>query len=202
MLKYRWLSLLPGIERLISTWPAVKIYFLKLGQEECPRFIWEFIKDQEHQLNGDDELSFSDCFIYFMHSYMIIFQQFIKKLEDNKIQSRKVYSIRFKLRLNLNDRLADNFYGYKVNQSLPKLPQWEQIKFRAEAKRVLERIISYLGKWFNYEDSIFESLQLFDLCRPNLTFDALNKVASIINVSVDGDELYNEFCILREWKLR
>ena len=137
-----------------------------------------------------------------MHSYVIIFQQSIKKLEDNKIQSPEVYSIICKLRSNLNDRLAANFYGYKFNQSLPKLPHWEQIKFRADAKRMLERSISYLEKWFNYEDSIFESFQIFDLSRPNLTFDALNKVASIIHVSVDGDEVYNEFCILREWKLR
>ena len=50
-----------------------------------------------------------------MHSFMNIFQQSIKKLEDIKIQSPEVYSIMFKLSSNLNDRSADNFYGYKVN---------------------------------------------------------------------------------------
>ena len=46
---------------------------------------------------------------------MNIFKQSIKKLGANEIKSPEVYSIMFKLRSNLKDRLADNIYGYKVD---------------------------------------------------------------------------------------
>ena len=56
---------------------------LQLGEEECPRFIWDFIKDQENKLNAEDELSMNECCPYFIHSFIIIFHESIKKLEDS-----------------------------------------------------------------------------------------------------------------------
>ena len=70
----RWLSLLPALDRLILSWPAIKVYFLQLGEEECPKFIWEFMKDQKNELNAENELSMNECFLYFIHSFMNIFQ--------------------------------------------------------------------------------------------------------------------------------
>ena len=89
----RWLSLLPALDRLILSWPAIKVYFLQLGEEECSKFIWDFIKDQEHELNAENELSMNECFLYFIHSFMNIFHESIKKLEDSNTQSPEVYNI-------------------------------------------------------------------------------------------------------------
>ena len=47
---------------------------------------------------------------------MNIYQECIKKLEDNTTQSPEVYNIMFKLKSKLIDRLTDGFYGFKVNQ--------------------------------------------------------------------------------------
>ena len=35
----RWLTLFPAIDRLLQCWPALKSYFLSLGQEKTPKAI-------------------------------------------------------------------------------------------------------------------------------------------------------------------
>ena len=195
----RWLSLLPALDRLLLSWPAVKVYFLQLGEEECPKFIWDFIKDQEHELNAEDELSLNECFLYFIHSFMNIFQESIKKLEDNATQSPEVYNIMFNLKSKMIDRLNDGFYGFRVNQCIPKLQKREQVQFKAEANRVFQRIISYLEKWFDYEGSVYKHIQIFNLHRIELSFDEFTKTAFLFQIKINGDEMYDEFCLLREW---
>ena len=38
------LNLFPGVKRLIQSWPAVKVYFLSLGIEECSKLELKFIE--------------------------------------------------------------------------------------------------------------------------------------------------------------
>ena len=64
-----------------------KVYFFQLGEEECPKSIWDFIKDQEHELKADDDLSMNECFLYLIYCFMNISQESIKKLEDNTSKS-------------------------------------------------------------------------------------------------------------------
>lgn len=43
----RWLSLYKAVERLLSSWPAIKAYFLELGEESCNKVVWGCIKDKK-----------------------------------------------------------------------------------------------------------------------------------------------------------
>ena len=107
-----------------------------------------------------------------------------------------------RLKSNLSYRLADGFYGFKVNQCLPKLQKREQVQFKDEANRVFQRIISYLDKWFDYEGSIYKHIQIFNLNREDLSFDDFTKTASLFQIKINGDDMYNEFCLLREWRFK
>ena len=152
---------------------SYKGVILELDEEEYPNFIWDFIKDHEHELNAEDELSMNSCFLYFIHSFMNILQESIQKLEDSTTQSPEVYNIMCRLKSNLSDRLADGFYGFKVNQCLSKFQKREQVQFKDEANCVFPRIISYLDKWFDYEGSIYKQIQVFNLNRDELSYDDL-----------------------------
>ncbi|KAI6655657.1 Zinc finger protein [Oopsacas minuta] len=107
-----------------------------------------------------------------------------------------------RLRSNLKDRLRDGFYWFKVNQCSPKLQAREQVRFKDEANRVFQRIISYLDKWFDYEGSIYKHIQILNLNREEITFDELTKIASHFQIKINGDDMYNEFCWLREWRVK
>lgn len=49
----RWLSLSCCVERLIKSWPALKLYFVNLSEENCDSFVWNFVKSQGDGLEDD-----------------------------------------------------------------------------------------------------------------------------------------------------
>jgi hypothetical protein len=49
----RWLSLFRALERVLSSWPAIKLYFIQQGEEETNKVIWSFVQDQEGELQDD-----------------------------------------------------------------------------------------------------------------------------------------------------
>ncbi|KAK7918869.1 hypothetical protein WMY93_010153 [Mugilogobius chulae] len=84
----RWLSLLPAINRLIDTWPAVQSYFLSLGSEECPRVIWNELKGNE---NGEQRVhSELETTLFFLQNALKIFSTAVLSLESNSLTSVEV----------------------------------------------------------------------------------------------------------------
>lgn len=42
----RWLSLLPSLDRILKYWTALTSYFQSLGEEECPKVLWKFFREE------------------------------------------------------------------------------------------------------------------------------------------------------------
>lgn len=157
----RWLSLLTALERLILAWPAVKSYFLELGEDSCNKVVWDFIKTQENELEDDlsGRLSFHECYIYFVHHYMMILNATLLKLQSNSLTSSEVHPIMEELVLKLTKRLQDNFFGSKVKSALRHLKASEQKKFMEEANRVYQRSLEYIMKYYNLETTPFKNVR-------------------------------------------
>lgn len=119
----RWLSLFPAVERIINCWPAIKIYFRQQGQDETHKIIWNFVEDQTNTNQNllTDIATLPECYLYFVHHFMHVFEKAIKPLESKAVLSSDVHLIMSSLRDKLKSRLRDKFFGYKVNASLPHL---------------------------------------------------------------------------------
>ncbi|KAL1246493.1 hypothetical protein QQF64_034627 [Cirrhinus molitorella] len=46
----RWLSLWPAVKRLHDSWAPIKTYFLSLGEDQCPKSLWQLFKDDQDGL--------------------------------------------------------------------------------------------------------------------------------------------------------
>jgi hypothetical protein len=115
-----------GARTLLKCWEAIKAYFLKQGQENCNAVIWEFIGDQEDGLST--ELTVSECFLYFVHSHLFVFQKYILVLERNDIDVSELHDILSEAFNQISQRQEESFYGMNVNLRLLKFGQSQKNK--------------------------------------------------------------------------
>ena len=106
----RWLSLFKAVERLLASWEPLKSYFLAQGEDECPRAIWDIIKDQEHEMAPASEPTFAELYIYFVHFFMSSFQDTLLLLETKSTTAGDLYVIMDKFRSMLKSRQKDQFF--------------------------------------------------------------------------------------------
>lgn len=151
----RWLSLFAAVERVIKSWKAIKKYFLELGQENCDKTIWNFIKSNEHELEEDlsSDISLGECYLFFVHHYMNILNVGILQLESNKLTITELHDVMCDLKNQIVQRLKGNFFGAKASSALKYLKPQEKQKFIKEATLVYEKTIDYFNKWYNFENT-------------------------------------------------
>lgn len=150
----RWLSLYSAVDRLILNWNAIKVYFLKKGQNNCDGIIWKFIKDQADELS--EQLTLSECYLWFVHHILSVFQKSILMLEKKNLDATDVFDIMNGLRNQNLKRKNDEFFGITVTTRLNGLTSMEKNEFKTSALDSYQRAIDYLEKWFDFENSPFK----------------------------------------------
>lgn len=206
----RWLSLMPALDRLIRSWPAIKQYFLLKGANECRKEIWDFVSKNlvNFDNNGAEEIDtckqegISEAYLYFVHNIMSEFQIAILALESNTCTILEIDSVMKKLMNQLQNRLDDKFFGSKNKTLLKNFSELEKNIFCAEAELFLTRAIQYLKERYNFsEDSLFKKLSVFSLKSEKLfSWEELSLLPELLNIlsEVDQDGLYTDYCCLKE----
>lgn len=103
----RWLSIWPAVSRLHVSWPAVKAYFLSLGEEHCPKVLWKPFKKDPH---GDGLPLQLQANLSFLHNAPKTFHDVILLLEGDNITVCEFYDIISTLQRKLQQRQADSFF--------------------------------------------------------------------------------------------
>jgi hypothetical protein len=79
----QWLTLHPVIVQLGQNWLAVKLYFFSFGEKDCPKFLWEYLKNcEDGDKEGEESCIFPPYFSFFF-SVLLCFQSPIKTLEND-----------------------------------------------------------------------------------------------------------------------
>ncbi|KAL2102048.1 hypothetical protein ACEWY4_003809 [Coilia grayii] len=188
----RWLSLNPAITRLMQTWPALKSYFISLG-EECPKQVRALLKLSEDSTEEDGDIV--EVYLLFCNNILSLFEEVVRKLESDETTCVELYSIMDNFKEKLTQRRDDQFFGYLTKVKLQRLlPHYADIA-KADFTAFLNTALSYVGKWFNfYEENWLFSLQPLSLHHGTLTFSDLERVTTKLNLihKVNMDELYDE----------
>lgn len=127
-----------------------------------------------------------------------LFQNVMKTVESNYIQSPQIFKIFNDLKKELVYRKEKLFFGFEVNQEIKKLNYSDRYILEQEGVQIYTRMLSYLEKWFDFSENSF-----YFVCSPfnlneQITLEQACKVANLFGIVFDGDQLFSEIRILNE----
>ena len=136
--KTRWLSLFPGISRLIQMFPALKSLFLSL--DKPPTVIKTFFENE-----------FSEIYLWHIHSLMSVFHLHIQEVERENNSVVEVLKSLNSVHSLLLERKAHNFMSLKVKGLLAQKRRegldGECDRFCADVNSLYSTCLEYLEKW-------------------------------------------------------
>jgi hypothetical protein len=191
----RWLSLFKCLERILEGWTAVKMYFLKLGEEECPKVIWDFLSNQEDEISDDlgSNITVQECYLYFSHHFLNLFVSPLLTLEKQNVLCFELHDLMIKLLTQLERRKEDKFFGCKVQNAMLNFSTYEKKKLEEDFLGVYTRAIKYLKDWYNFENPPFEKFKMFNLKSGIKYAEVAELGKTVLNcIDIDYDSLYDE----------
>ncbi|KAL6490069.1 hypothetical protein MHYP_G00004140 [Metynnis hypsauchen] len=78
----RWLSLWPAVQRLHDSWAAIKSYFLSLGEDQCPKALWQLLKTDQ---DGEGQPLELQAYLAFLNNILKIFHDVVLLLEGQDV---------------------------------------------------------------------------------------------------------------------
>lgn len=187
----RWLSLFQAVERLLSSWPAIKVYFKELGKEHCHKVVWDFVNEDEHEIEYNLKyVSYPELYLYFVHHYMNLMTKSLLLTEKNNLTCIELDEIMRSLKEKLETRIKDKFFGSTVHSALKYIIKKDE--FINEAIEVYKRTLNYLEKWYDYDKCIYKKMEIFNLKSNNFNYENILDVATSFNIIINEDKLYDE----------
>ena len=138
--KTSWLSLFPGISRLLEMFSPLKSYFL--SQEHPPIVIKRFFENE-----------MSELYLWHMHSLMSMFRGRIQVVERANNSVAEVLENLELVHKMLVERKNENFMSLTVKRLLVEKREEEykdeSNNFLSEVANLYEKCLEYLCKWIN-----------------------------------------------------
>jgi len=149
----RWLSLFPGLNRVLQMYPALKSYFL--SSDSCPKILKNFF-----------ESNLGEASLWFAHSIMYKFYEKTKELETEKNSVMETISILKCLITMLEQRIEQSFLPIKVSSILQSISRdgfdFQVTNFKTETICCYKKMLDYIISWSHqfHELNIFEWMSL------------------------------------------
>lgn len=113
--KTRWVSLLPAVERTISMWPALKLFFR--SEEKPPKILFDTFN-----------CPMSDTYMWFFSYTIVIFNKNILLIEKSKMSIIELRKILGTISDNLKNKQINKFFDLKVPDMLRKEEIFDLVK--------------------------------------------------------------------------
>jgi len=189
--KTRWLSLHPAITNILRGFPALKSYFINLG-DNCPVALRKYFNDNHAKK--------TECFLGFLDNALKIFQNVIMFLEKDNALSCETYNILTGLRFKIEQRINDKFFGFICSNALTSFTIDEQESIKNILVTWYKNALKYLDDHFNFsEDNNLAIMRIFAL-ENAFSYKDLSVCCDQLSLIklINMDELYNEFCSIKE----
>lgn len=191
----RWLSLWPAVKRLNDCWPAVKSYFVSLGEENCPAALWKLFRDDE---DGEGKPCKLQAYIVFLNNSLKLFYDSVLEVEGNETTVCELFNVMTNIKLKLEQRLKDHFFGFETSTILQKFPTTQATAIENDLLNFYDKAVTYLNKWFDFSDQNYLKHISCLAVNREFSFQELCGAAEALNMSkqLDMDQLYDEFSVM------
>ncbi|XP_041840401.1 uncharacterized protein LOC121639304 [Melanotaenia boesemani] len=192
----RWLSLWPAVNRLHSSWPAIKSYFLSLGEEQCPKSLWQLFKDDQDGEGNPLELQ---VYLSFLNNALKIFHDIVLLLEREDATVCELYDMMFTLKTKLQQRQIDGFFGVETDALLQVFPNQQAAAVKHDMCNFYQVSLAYLDQRYDFTDSSYQKkLASLALLKSPFTFSQLCDAVTVLHLGkkLDMDALYDEHCVV------
>ncbi|KAL6466103.1 hypothetical protein MHYP_G00262360 [Metynnis hypsauchen] len=183
----RWLSLWPAVQRLHDSWAVIKSYFLSLGEDQCPKALWQLLKMDQDSEGQPLELQ---AYLAFLNNVLKIFHDVVLLLEAQDVTVCELYDVTLTLKTKLQQREIDCFYGMETSAILQQFPEQKAATIKHDFSNFYKMALNYLEKWY---DKNVTCLAL----KSSFTFSQLSDAMKVLQIGgkLDMDELYEEYCV-------
>lgn len=185
----RWLSLLPAIERLVKSYEILKIFFISLGEQECPTVVWTYFNDET-----------TEAYLVFFQNALNIIQETVLQLESDRLLCFEAFNLLTDLKEKINQRIKDQFLGFTCNNLIRKMTTETGITIKSNCILFYENFLKYIEARFDFSES--NSINMFQPFALKVNFDYKMAVEIIekrkIITDFDMDALYEEFYKIKD----
>ncbi|CAF1655930.1 unnamed protein product, partial [Adineta ricciae] len=193
-IKIRWLSLYPSIERLLKVYEPLSAYFLDMGDHDeftCPPIIAEFLTSTE-----------AKCTLYFLHNLLFDIQKKALELQRHYVSIVDLNRIVSSLRVKLDERLKQNYFGYQTRVLLNSMIESERDKLTQSFFEYISTMLAYIEKYYSEQKELAELAAIFGVCDlDRITFHQIEQCIDFLKMDIDRDRLFDEVSLLRStWK--
>ncbi|XP_041844096.1 uncharacterized protein LOC121641831 [Melanotaenia boesemani] len=190
----RWLSLWPAVQRLHESWAAIKSYFLSLGENQCPKALWQLFKmDQD----GEGQPLELQAYLAFLKNTLKIFHDVVLLLEGQDGTVCEIYDLMLTLKTKLQQRQMDSFFGMETTALIQQFPEQRAETIKQDFSNFYKAALNYLEKWYDFTDNNYQKNVACLALKSKFTFLQLSAAVEVLQIErkVDMDELYEEYCV-------
>jgi hypothetical protein len=127
-----------------------------LSENDCPKFLWEYLKNCEDGDKGEESCILPPYFSFFS-SALLCFQSPIKTLEKDTATVTQQFHIMSTLKGKLEQRNKDKYVGETTEAYLMKRISTKAQEVEKDLPSFYTNAIAYLMKWLNFSDENYLS---------------------------------------------
>ena len=187
----RWLSLTPAVDRVLSNWEAIRSYLKSV--EDCPKALQKYFSDDD---SGKD-LILQAYFCFFSHIGNILVNT-SKYIENADLTIMETFTAVRGLLDKICQRKSDKFFGSGTHKILAMLGT----NNRNLAEVIFIEFYSHLHAYLTKRFIIVQNIPINDLLplclNKEIQFNELQDICKYFQFELNEDDLYDEFCSVRE----
>lgn len=189
LVKTRWLSLLPAVERATKSFDILKDYFRSLGEDECPSALWQFFNADETE----------PCLAFYQNALKVL-QDAVICLENETLMCFEGHEIMLEVSKKLRQRIEDEFMGFTCSNLIKKLPADKVTKIKKDSCAWYKYVLHYIETKYDLKDSRLDLFKPFSLQDDSFTYTSMVNIIENLKIDTffDMDQLYEEVCKIKE----